>query len=66
MFIGKIGMRSIYYYGTTTICAVILGIILVLTIRPGITKDSSVFVVQAHLTPTRNVTTSDTLLDLIR
>ena len=33
-------MRSIYYYSTTTITAVILGIILVLTIRPGDFKNS--------------------------
>lgn len=32
---GKIGKRSIYYYSTTTVSAVILGIILVTTIRPG-------------------------------
>lgn len=62
---GKIGMRSIYYYGTTTISAVILGIILVLMIRPGEISGHS-FDVQKDLTPPRNVTTADTLLDLIR
>lgn len=56
--------RAIIYYFTTTISAVVLGIILVTTIRPGsagLTKD----------TPTqggmqRVVLTQDTLLDLIR
>ncbi|KAI4502257.1 hypothetical protein M0802_002939 [Mischocyttarus mexicanus] len=62
---GKIGMRSIYYYGTTTITAVILGIILVLVIRPGEISGTS-FQVDKDLTPIRNVTTADTLLDLIR
>ncbi|XP_043278230.1 excitatory amino acid transporter 1 [Venturia canescens] len=64
---GKIGMRSIYYYGTTTITAVILGIFLVLVIRPGTNSTGgSAFTVQEELAPTRNVTTADTLLDLIR
>lgn len=58
-------MRSIYYYGTTTICAVILGITLVLIIRPGVVKDTSAFVAQNYV-PARNVTTTDTLLDLLR
>ncbi|KAF7397622.1 hypothetical protein HZH68_008844 [Vespula germanica] len=60
---GKIGMRSIYYYGTTTISAVILGIILVSVIRPG--EISGHFDSQKELT-IRNVTTTDTLLDLVR
>ncbi|KAF7996281.1 hypothetical protein HCN44_001913 [Aphidius gifuensis] len=60
----KIGMRSIYYYATTTICAVILGIILVSIIRPGVgaiidTNDDD------SLTPQAG-NTVDTLLDLIR
>lgn len=62
---GRIGMRSIYYYGTTTISAVILGIILVLLIRPGDITGHS-FDVKSDLTPPRNVTTADTLLDLVR
>ncbi|XP_066597051.1 excitatory amino acid transporter 1 [Prorops nasuta] len=62
---GKIGMRSLYYYGTTTISAVILGIILVLIIRPGEISGHS-FVANEDLAPPRNVTTVDTLLDLVR
>ncbi|XP_012276011.1 excitatory amino acid transporter 1 [Orussus abietinus] len=62
---GKIGMRSVYYYGTTTISAVILGIILVLIIRPGVSTGHS-FVAQPELVKSRNVTTADTILDLIR
>ncbi|XP_052095353.1 excitatory amino acid transporter 1-like isoform X2 [Mytilus californianus] len=32
---GKMGLRAVVYYLTTTLCAVIIGIILVVTIRPG-------------------------------
>lgn len=60
----KIAIRSIAYYATTTICAVVLGIILVLTIRPGVggrpwTGDSEKRI-------SRTVITQDTLLDLLR
>ncbi|XP_030766856.1 excitatory amino acid transporter 2-like [Sitophilus oryzae] len=64
----KIAIRSILYYATTTICAVILGIILVVLIRPGVgalpwkpaSEDDSSRVL------TRHVLTQDTLLDLVR
>lgn len=59
---GKIASRSIIYYMTTTVCAVILGIILVVTIRPG---DGTTVGAQ-KATVTRTVLTADTLLDLIR
>lgn len=58
----KIAIRSIIYYFVTTVCAVILGIILVTTIRPGAVETFS-----NQGTPTsRNVLTADTLMDLIR
>ncbi|ENN80094.1 hypothetical protein YQE_03453, partial [Dendroctonus ponderosae] len=64
----KIAIRSILYYATTTICAVVLGIILVVAIRPGegtvpwkpTDEDETSRVL------TRHVLTQDTLLDLIR
>nr|AKL78875.1 excitatory amino acid transporter 1 [Chilo suppressalis] len=64
---GKVGLRAIIYYMTTTVCAVMLGIALVTTIKPG--KDP-----EAYQQPQPNATklitketlTSDTLLDLIR
>ncbi|CAK9822495.1 Excitatory amino acid transporter 3 [Anthophora retusa] len=62
---GKIGIRSIYYYAATTISAVILGIILVLIIRPG-EYSSHGFVTKESAAPAREVTTTDTILDLIR
>lgn len=55
--------RAITYYFTTTLCAVVLGIILVTTIRPGsggLTDGSEKGSVKRH------VYTVDTLLDLIR
>ncbi|XP_017752729.1 PREDICTED: excitatory amino acid transporter 1-like [Eufriesea mexicana] len=62
---GRIGIRSIYYYATTTISAVILGIILVLIIRPG-EFSAHGMVANDNIKPTRDITTTDTILDLIR
>nr|XP_003700355.1 PREDICTED: excitatory amino acid transporter 1 [Megachile rotundata]XP_012154003.1 PREDICTED: excitatory amino acid transporter 1 [Megachile rotundata] len=62
---GRIGMRSIYYYSATTISAVTLGIILVLIIKPGNFSSQSLVALQDAKTP-RDVTTTDTLLDLVR
>lgn len=59
----KIAFRAIIYYFTTTICAVVLGIILVSTIRPGSGKEMGSMKGKAT---TRVVLTADTLLDLIR
>ncbi|CAG0924680.1 unnamed protein product, partial [Notodromas monacha] len=59
---GKIGMRAVAYYMLTTVMAVILGLILVSTIHPGqgnaddIHREGGV----------RNITTADTLMDLVR
>jgi len=76
---GRIATRSIIYYLTTTVSAVVLGIILVTTIRPGkigsndmVTNStlSSMNTTSIQNTtisaPTRPVLTADTLLDLIR
>lgn len=59
---GKMGLRAVVYYLTTTLCAVIIGIILVVTIRPGerggkdIDKGGS----------SKNADALDSLFDLIR
>lgn len=55
-------MRSIYYYATTTVCAVILGIILVTIIRPGV----GAIINTNNLEAPQAGNTIDTLLDLIR
>uniref|UniRef100_A0A3B4XJA5 Amino acid transporter n=1 Tax=Seriola lalandi dorsalis TaxID=1841481 RepID=A0A3B4XJA5_SERLL len=60
---GKIGLRAVVYYFSTTIIAVILGIILVMTIKPGVSQTAE-HIDRAGTTP--NVTTVDTLLDLLR
>ena len=59
---GKVGLRAIVYYLTTTIFAVVLGITLVLTIKPGVGKEGD----KAPSGERRNVTTPDTMMDLIR
>ncbi|CAH1164415.1 unnamed protein product [Phaedon cochleariae] len=60
----KIAIRSIAYYSATTICAVILGILLVITIRPGV--GGTPWSGEASEKVSRHVLTQDTLLDLIR
>lgn len=61
----RIGTRAIAYYLLTTVMAVILGIILVVTIRPG--GDGLENLDKKGDKPsTRAVTTPDTLLDLVR
>lgn len=60
---GRIAARAIVYYFTTTICAVILGIFLVCTIRPGYSA-GNIDVKKAENLD--EVLTSDTLMDLAR
>ena len=57
---GKLGKRTIIYYLTTTVIAVIIGVILVVTIRPGDTA------VQHDKKPSRHVNALDSILDLVR
>lgn len=59
----KIAYRAIIYYFLTTISAVVLGIILVCSIRPGSGRDVGSMAGKAA---TRQVLTVDTLLDLVR
>jgi Na+/H+-dicarboxylate symporter len=60
---GKIGGRAIVYYLTTTVMAVILGIILVVTVQPGSRHTGDA---ETESGDTRNVTTTDTMMDLVR
>lgn len=57
---GKLGKRTIIYYLSTTVIAVIIGVILVVTIRPGDTA------VQHDKNPSRHVNALDSILDLVR
>ena len=60
---GKVGGRAVAYYMLTTVFAVILGIVLVSSIRPGVGTDES----EAQVPNSgRNLTTADTMMDLIR
>lgn len=59
----KIGGLAILYYMSTTILAVLEGVTLVITIQPGKRSDDKNDLSEAQRT---NVTTADTLLDLIR
>ncbi len=60
---GQIGKRAVLYYFATTILAVILGIILVLIIKPG---NRNVVHETSQSPKRRIVTPEDTILDLIR
>ncbi|CAH1115818.1 unnamed protein product [Psylliodes chrysocephalus] len=59
---GKIAARAVAYYLTTTFAAVVLGMITVVVIRPGVGHHPK----DVNKEDKRNVTTVDTLLDLIR
>lgn len=63
---GKIGGRAVFYYMTTTVVAVIEGIILVLAIHPGELRTEDAGSAKKTEASTRNVTTQDTLMDLVR
>uniref|UniRef100_A0A8C5THF7 Amino acid transporter n=1 Tax=Malurus cyaneus samueli TaxID=2593467 RepID=A0A8C5THF7_9PASS len=60
---GKIGLRAVVYYLCTTVIAVILGIVLVVTIKPGVTQRASEI---DRVGSTPEVSTVDAMLDLLR
>lgn len=60
---GKIARRAILYYMATTLFAIILGIILAVTVRPGYILDERI---ETGNSGVRNVTIADTMLDLVR
>uniref|UniRef100_A0A2M4BKW5 Amino acid transporter n=1 Tax=Anopheles marajoara TaxID=58244 RepID=A0A2M4BKW5_9DIPT len=62
----KIGGRAVLYYLATTVLAVILGIVLVITIKPGADSEADEGNTEQKGGTPRNVTTADTLLDLVR
>ncbi|XP_063706473.1 excitatory amino acid transporter 3-like [Culicoides brevitarsis] len=59
----RIGVQAIAYYMLTTVMAVTLGIILVTTIKPGSRMHEKLVAVEVH---TKNMTLTDTFLDLVR
>ncbi|KAH0628304.1 hypothetical protein JD844_009256, partial [Phrynosoma platyrhinos] len=60
---GKIGLRAVVYYFFTTVLAVILGIVLVVTIKPGVSQKADEI---DRMGSTPDVSTVDAMLDLIR
>ncbi|NWS68633.1 EAA3 protein, partial [Crotophaga sulcirostris] len=60
---GKIGLQTVIYYFCTTVIAVILGIILVVAIKPGVSQSASEI---DRMGSTPDITTVDAMLDLIR
>lgn len=62
---GKMGLRAVVYYMTTTIAAVILGIILTVIIQPG-ARGGNYSQNPDVTSEAKAVNTVDTLLDLIR
>ncbi|XP_022128592.2 excitatory amino acid transporter 3 [Pieris rapae] len=60
---GKVGLRAIIYYMTTTFCAVVLGIALVTTIKPGQDPD---YLPATTKVISKDALTADSILDLIR
>lgn len=61
---GKVGGRAVAYYMSTTVLAVILGIILVVSIHPGNPNQGEDDITKVG--ESRNVTAADTLMDLAR
>ncbi|XP_022918475.1 excitatory amino acid transporter 1-like [Onthophagus taurus] len=61
---GRVARRAVLFYLTTTFCSVVLGIILVVSIRPGHRGGDEEH--EADPNDIRNTTTVDTLLDLVR
>ncbi|XP_054931442.1 excitatory amino acid transporter 3 isoform X2 [Dermacentor andersoni] len=60
---GRIGLRAVVYYFSTTFLAIVLGIVLVTGLQPGAgDSDTST----SKESKARLVTTADTLMDLIR
>ena len=59
---GRMGLRAVIYYLTTTLCAVIIGIILVVTIRPGEQGDRKI----DKSGSSKDADALDSLFDLIR
>ncbi|XP_009998949.1 PREDICTED: excitatory amino acid transporter 3 [Chaetura pelagica] len=60
---GKIGLRAVIYYLSTTLIAVLIGIVLVVTIKPGASQTAEEI---DRVGSTPEVTTADAMLDLIR
>lgn len=63
---GALGIRTILYYATTTALAVSLGLILVITIRPGDNRELAIGCTNQSHSMQNELDTLDSILDLIR
>ena len=63
---GTLGWKTIVYYLTTTILAIMLGLLLVLTIKPGDKHKNSPSCNNATVVDSEHLDTLDSILDLLR
>ena len=63
---GALGVRTVIYYGTTTMFAVVLGLVLVMSIRPGSINAPEKPCDNHTLSDVQEIDTLDSILDLIR
>lgn len=61
-------MRALIYYFTTTFIAVLIGIVLVSILRPGAGRGAGIEsqLINLPIDTNKKVTTTDTILDLVR
>jgi len=62
---GKVGARTFFYYVLSTVCAVILGVVLVATIHPGVHNQDEKLQHPAPLKP-RKIVNGDVMMDMLR
>ena len=63
---GSLGIRTLLYYGTTTLSAVVLGIIIVVIIEPGRNHSAIVECTNSSVVSAQPIEVIDSLLDLVR
>lgn len=64
--IGRVGFLTVAYFLTTTAVAVIIGVVLVTTIKPGVGADDTFAYVSANVQAKQDTTAVGTLLDVVR
>lgn len=62
---GKVGMRTFLFYLLTTVCAIVLGILLVITIHPGSHNQNEKLERPIQLKP-RKILNADVMMDMVR
>jgi len=62
---GKVGIRTLFFYVTSTLCAVILGVILVATVHPGVHNQNEKLQHPGSL-KARKILNEDVMMDVLR